>query len=141
MSELGRMGPPDAGTPLGAWVLALERRRVQLSRRRAERLRIGLVFTILCVLGAVALVPIVWMISTSLKVDSQIFTNPPIWIPNPVRWRNYADALSPASGFEFWLTKLNQFTQPGDDVLVRVQKAEMVKAFIVSTEYRQRFGP
>jgi len=45
------------------------------------------------------------------------------------------------SGFEFWLTKLNQFTQPGDDVLVRVQKAEMVKAFIVSSEYRQRFGP
>jgi len=45
------------------------------------------------------------------------------------------------SGYEFWMTKLNSFTQPGDDVLVRVQKAEMVKAFIVSIEYRQRFGP
>ena len=45
------------------------------------------------------------------------------------------------SGYDFWLTKLNNFTQPGDDVLVRVQKAEMVKAFIVSGEYRQRFGP
>ncbi len=45
------------------------------------------------------------------------------------------------TGYDFWLTKLNQFTQPGDDVLVRVQKAEMVKAFIISTEYRKRFGP
>jgi len=45
------------------------------------------------------------------------------------------------AGYDFWLTKLNQFTQPGDDVLVRVQKAEMVKAFITSPEYRQRFGP
>jgi hypothetical protein len=45
------------------------------------------------------------------------------------------------TGYDFWLTKLNQFTQPGDDVLVRVQKAEMVKAFIVAGEYRQRFGP
>lgn len=45
------------------------------------------------------------------------------------------------TGYDFWLTKLNSFTQPGDDVLVRVQKAEMVKAFIVSAEYRQRFGP
>jgi hypothetical protein len=45
------------------------------------------------------------------------------------------------SGSEFWLTKLNQFTQSGDDVLVRVQKAEMVKAFILSIEYRKRFGP
>jgi hypothetical protein len=45
------------------------------------------------------------------------------------------------TGYDFWLTKLNNFTQPGDDALVRVQKADMVKAFIVSGEYRGRFGP
>lgn len=44
------------------------------------------------------------------------------------------------TGYDFWLTKLNSFTQPGDDAMVRVQKADMVKAFIVSTEYRHRFG-
>jgi hypothetical protein len=38
------------------------------------------------------------------------------------------------SGYDFWLTKLNQFN--GDFVA-----AEMVKAFISSSEYRQRFGP
>jgi hypothetical protein len=38
------------------------------------------------------------------------------------------------SGYDFWLTKLNQFN--GDFI-----KAEMVKAFISSREYRQRFGP
>ena len=37
-------------------------------------------------------------------------------------------------GFEFWLNKLNTFN--GDYFA-----AEMVKAFIESTEYRQRFGP
>ncbi len=37
------------------------------------------------------------------------------------------------SGYNFWLTKLNQF---GGDY----QKSQMVKAFIVSTEFRQRFG-
>jgi len=36
-------------------------------------------------------------------------------------------------GYNFWLGKLNQFN--GDYIA-----AEMVKAFIVSTEYRQRFG-
>jgi hypothetical protein len=45
------------------------------------------------------------------------------------------------TGYDFWLTKLNNFTQPGDDVLIRAQKAEMVKAFINAAEYRQRFGP
>jgi len=44
------------------------------------------------------------------------------------------------TGYDFWLTKLNQFTQPGDDPIVRIQKAEMVKAFITSTEYQTRFG-
>jgi hypothetical protein len=37
-------------------------------------------------------------------------------------------------GYQFWLTKLEQF---GGDFI----KAEMVKAFISSAEYRQRFGP
>ncbi|MDX6382740.1 MAG: serine protease, partial [Blastocatellia bacterium] len=44
------------------------------------------------------------------------------------------------TGYDFWLTKLNSFTQPGDDPLVRAQKADMVKAFISSAEYRQRVG-
>jgi hypothetical protein len=39
-----------------------------------------------------------------------------------------------APGYDFWLTKLNQFN--GDYIA-----AEMVKAFISSSEYRQRFGP
>jgi hypothetical protein len=38
------------------------------------------------------------------------------------------------TGYDFWLTKLNQFN--GNFVA-----AEMVKAFVTSTEYRQRFGP
>jgi CSLREA domain-containing protein len=37
------------------------------------------------------------------------------------------------TGYDFWLSKLNQFS--GDFV-----KAEMVKAFLSSIEYRQRFG-
>jgi hypothetical protein len=38
------------------------------------------------------------------------------------------------AGYEFWLGKLDQFN--GNFV-----NAEMVKAFITSSEYRQRFGP
>jgi hypothetical protein len=38
------------------------------------------------------------------------------------------------SGYDFWLTKLNEFN--GNFV-----NAEMVKAFILSGEYRGRFGP
>jgi hypothetical protein len=38
------------------------------------------------------------------------------------------------AGFNFWLNKLNTFNGNYLD-------AEMVKAFIESAEYRQRFGP
>ena len=38
------------------------------------------------------------------------------------------------SGYNFWLSKLNQFN--GNFI-----NAEMVKALINSGEYRQRFGP
>ncbi len=38
------------------------------------------------------------------------------------------------SGYDFWLTKLNKFN--GNYI-----NAEMVKAFLSSSEYRQRFGP
>jgi alpha-tubulin suppressor-like RCC1 family protein/subtilisin family serine protease len=50
--------------------------------------------------------------------------------------RNPSDAPEPGlnfAGFNFWLSKLNEFD--GNFVA-----AEMVKAFINSTEYRQRFG-
>jgi len=36
-------------------------------------------------------------------------------------------------GYNFWLNKLNQFN--GDYI-----KAEMVRSFIISQEYRKRFG-
>ena len=50
------------------------------------------------------------------------------------------------SGFDFWLNKMNAFSPPGEDVrndqvaLARVKRADMVKAFLASSEYRRRFA-
>jgi hypothetical protein len=50
------------------------------------------------------------------------------------------------SGYDYWLAKMNNFSVPGEDVrdanvaVARVNRAEIVRAFIVSTEYRGRFG-
>jgi hypothetical protein len=49
------------------------------------------------------------------------------------------------AGYDFWLNKLNQFSQPGEDMrndsqaFDRARRAEMVRAFIESSEYRERF--
>jgi CSLREA domain-containing protein len=49
-------------------------------------------------------------------------------------------------GYDFWLAKLNSVSRQGEDMRddshaqARVSRAEMVRAFIESVEYRQRFG-
>jgi len=62
--------------------------------------------------------------------------------------RNPNDAPdSDYTGFDFWLGKLNSFSAPGEDMRDqatserRILRAQMVTAFIASSEYRQRFGP
>jgi multiple sugar transport system permease protein len=66
-------------------------------RQRAYRSwlagRITLYATV-AVLGLVFALPFIWMISTSLKDDPQTFRVPPIWIPNPMRFANYPEALT-----------------------------------------------
>ncbi len=46
--------------------------------------------------AALILYPALWMISTSLKPDSQVFAYPPVWIPKPAQWDNYARAWAAA---------------------------------------------
>jgi ABC-type glycerol-3-phosphate transport system permease component len=49
----------------------------------------------LLVIGAIIMaLPFIWLVSSSLKEERQIFQFPPSWIPNPVRWENYTDALT-----------------------------------------------
>jgi multiple sugar transport system permease protein len=47
----------------------------------------------LAAIGVFFFLPLLWMVSTSLKADRQIFAFPPIWIPDPVIWRNYPDVF------------------------------------------------
>ncbi len=62
------------------------------SKRRQERVTNTIVLIIL-VLGAFTmLAPLVWMLSTSLKTPTEVFAVPPIWIPDPPQWGNYAKA-------------------------------------------------
>jgi multiple sugar transport system permease protein len=67
------------------------------ARRRRLIMRYGGRFSthlLLVVLGISWLMPFLWMVSSSLKVPSQMFHLPPIWIPNPVNWENYVGAVT-----------------------------------------------
>jgi ABC-type glycerol-3-phosphate transport system permease component len=51
------------------------------------------------------------MISTSLKTDPQVYRVPPIWIPNPVRFRNYLEVLT-RRPFGLWLVNTLRYAIP-----------------------------
>jgi ABC-type glycerol-3-phosphate transport system permease component len=51
-------------------------------------------YAILCIAAAIFLLPLFWMLSSSLKPEWQVLANPPVWLPNPPRWENYREALT-----------------------------------------------
>jgi len=50
-------------------------------------------YVVLSILAALFSIPLVWMISTSFKSLQQLDVWPPVWIPNPIVWQNYPNAL------------------------------------------------
>lgn len=56
-------------------------------------LRQVLVYGLLTLLAILFLVPFYWMVNTALKPTEQVFTLPPTWFPQPIRWTNFVDAL------------------------------------------------
>lgn len=72
------------------------------SKRWLTRLNQSVVFVILAAAAVTFLLPLLWMISTSLKPKDQIFAYPLIWLPDPPQWANYGKALNNPS-FKFLL--------------------------------------
>ena len=66
-----------------------------LSQKRLRSiLRSILIHSALLPAAFLFLLPFFWMLSTSLKSDTQLFAYPPIWIPIPPNWANYPDAVN-----------------------------------------------
>jgi multiple sugar transport system permease protein len=62
------------------------------SKRRTEKIT-QIVTTTLLVLGSITMMlPVVWMISTSFKTRTDVFSVPPVWIPSPLHIENYGTA-------------------------------------------------
>ncbi|NOY79600.1 MAG: carbohydrate ABC transporter permease [Kiritimatiellaeota bacterium] len=55
-------------------------------------------------LSVVFLTPLVWLVTSSLKTDKQIFKFPPEWIPSPLTFQNYPAGLT---FIPFWRYLLN----------------------------------
>jgi ABC-type glycerol-3-phosphate transport system permease component len=53
-----------------------------------------LIYLLLLAGSALFILPLVWMISSSLKTPGEIFVFPPKWIPSVLQWGNYPESLT-----------------------------------------------
>lgn len=78
----------------------------QQRQRRAWLSRMG-VHLLLILLSLMSLVPVLWMISSSLKASTEIFVTPIEWLPRTPRWENYPAAFARAPiMLYFWNTMI-----------------------------------
>lgn len=63
------------------------------TRTVQEWIRNVIVYALLIMLGVIFIFPFFWMVTSALKPQYQIFVWPPQWIPDPIMWENFAEAL------------------------------------------------
>lgn len=74
---------------------AITLRPTMLTRRRRRQLmRYGLIYLFMTALACIFMLPIFWMLSTSLKLPQEIFAFPMEWVPSELQWANYTEAFS-----------------------------------------------
>ncbi|MCD8105589.1 MAG: carbohydrate ABC transporter permease [Lachnospiraceae bacterium] len=61
------------------------------SKTTSNRIMMTIIYVVLILLAFLMLIPFVWMLSASLKLNKDVFAFPIEWIPSNPRWRNYVD--------------------------------------------------
>ena len=65
-----------------------------------------LVYAALAIGSVFFVAPFLWMVSSSLKMNDDIFLFPPRWIPSELHWENYTNALTFIPFFQYLFNTL-----------------------------------
>ncbi len=114
----------------GAALIAVAAR---VAGRRRTPLQIVVSYAILIGTSLVMLVPLYWMVSTSLKTMRAANAYPPQWFANPVVFANYAEALAI---FPFLLYLMNTLT-----IVVLVIFGNLISCSLVAYAFAKLQAP
>jgi multiple sugar transport system permease protein len=87
---------PETAAPTPAVHTGIATAALSYARVRPKQRGIGrrvIVHAALLVICALAILPFLWMLSTSLKTLDATMSYPPRWWPDPIQWQNYADVF------------------------------------------------
>ena len=107
-----------------------------LARSASRRSRLGrdaiwveiLKYGLLTILALSFLLPLLWMVSSALKNDDQIYKIPPIWIPNPIFPENFATAWAKYDFTRFAFNSVVRYSIPST-ILVTLSSAVVAYGF------------
>jgi multiple sugar transport system permease protein len=68
--------------------------RARNAARRRQLWQKTIAHLFLAIGSLIFLLPLLWMLSTAFKKTGQEWVFPPVWIPNPIWWRNYPEAMA-----------------------------------------------
>ncbi|MCM3131262.1 carbohydrate ABC transporter permease [Paenibacillus polysaccharolyticus] len=100
-----------------------------------KRINRALAYVCLIVASAFFITPFIWLLSTSLKPLTQIFTFPPEWIPQPILWSNYSRAVE---YIPFWTYLKNTAIITIASTLGVIISCPLVAYSFAKLEYRGR---
>jgi multiple sugar transport system permease protein len=69
-------------------------------------------YLLLVILSLSFFLPFYWMISSALKDDNQVFTVPPMWVPNPAHWDNFPTAWNVRNFNQFSINTIFLYAIP-----------------------------
>jgi multiple sugar transport system permease protein len=99
------------------------RQRERAARRPWPHLARALIYLALLVGAIWFALPLVWMVTSSFKAKSDIYQYPPVWLPWPVHWQNYAGLVA---AWPFWTYLRNTLTIAIPSVLGQVISSSLV---------------
>lgn len=91
----------------------------------------------LTMLAVVFLLPLLWMISSSLKTPMQVFESPFRWITNKLRFSNYLDVWTDAD-LPFWKMFMNSLVISVSSVAGQLLVASMAAYAFAKIEFKGR---
>ncbi|WP_228552291.1 carbohydrate ABC transporter permease [Gracilibacillus salitolerans] len=103
-----------------------------MKHRKFKRL---LTYIFISIAGILFALPFFWMISTSIKPNVQLFTYPPVLIPNPLEWQHYFDATTMIPFFTYFK---NSLLYSGLSTLGVVVSCPIVAYSLARLEWRGR---
>ena len=82
---------------------ATVRERTRPTRSQSRLVNRPVVHLALIVVCAIAIIPFLWMVSTSLKSLEDVMSGRTSFVPHPIAWKNYVDVFTdPRSNFLLW---------------------------------------